>query len=329
MGRNLKVTWETKYKSLELQKPQVYELEGLEVGVTSNCNFKCDYCCAYQRNDGQIISGSEVIRIIDDIPTLKRVRLSGGEVTLKYEDCLEIVAHCTSRGIATQLNTNASLLNAERIERLRDAGLTNIHISFNFTNAEQFAAYYRIHPRIYEKITENIRLCTEAKLETVLETLLFAETQNNMREISDKVYELGVRIHEIQNSIVMNHSSWNAIASREALIRSVQELIACKRDDTVLYFTCMDRFAEALGFREQSGVYFSHCVDGKKQLHLHGNGNILICELCHPVVIGNIYEGTVLKDIYTHKPELLQQFLAKLPCPAYDALFPSDLRQER
>ncbi|QDY84781.1 radical SAM protein [Paenibacillus polymyxa] len=313
---------ENKYKALELEKPGIYELEGLEVGVTSNCNFKCDYCCAYQRNDGQCISSKEVIGIIDDIPTLKRVRLSGGEVTLKYEDCLDIVAHCTSKGIATQLNTNASLLSPERIEKLRDAGLSNIHISFNFTDADKYAAYYHVHPRMYEKIVQNIRLCTEAKLETVLETLLFEETQNNMPAISEKVYELGVRIHEIQNSIVMDHTNWNAISTKEALIRSVHDLIAHKKDDTVLYFTCMDRFAEALGFKEQPGVYFSNCVDGKKQLHLHGNGDILICELCHPVVIGNIYNGTSLKDIYKNKPKQLQEFLDKLPCPAYDALFP-------
>lgn len=143
-----------------------------------------------------------------------------------------------------------------------------------------------------------------------------------MPAISEMVYDLGVRIHEIQNSIVMDHTNWNAISTKEALVRSVHDLIAHKKDDTVLYFTCMDRFAEALGFKEQPGVYFSNCVDGKKQLHLHGNGDILICELCHPVVIGNIYNGTSLKDIYKNKPKQLQEFLDKLPCPAYDALFP-------
>ncbi|PZD97539.1 radical SAM protein [Paenibacillus sambharensis] len=314
---------DNKYKSLELEKPGVYELEGLEVGVTSNCNFRCSYCCAYERNDGNSISAGEVIRIIDEIPTLRRVRLSGGEVTLKYEDCEAIIAHCSAKGIATQLNTNASLLSRERIHSLQEAGLTNIHISFNFTDRDRFAAYYGIHPLVYDKIVENIRLCVEYKLETVLETLLFAETQHNMTAISERVYELGVRIHEIQNSIVMDHRGWNAIASREALVRSVEELIANRKPDTELYFTCMDRFADKLGFRDQPGVYFSHCVDGKKQLHLHGNGDILICELCHPVVIGNVYEGTSLNRIYQNRPKALEAFLKELPCPAYEALFPA------
>ncbi|CAM3307999.1 radical SAM protein [Paenibacillus taichungensis] len=315
------MTAKNKYKSLELETPGVYELEGLEVGVTSNCNYKCDYCCAYNRDDGQCISGQEVIRIIRELPRLKRVRLSGGEVTLKYQDCLEIVTYCGEHGIDTQLNTNASLLTEERIHALRDAGLSNIHISFNYTDREAYAAYYRVHPRMYERLEHNIRLCTEAGLETVLETLLFEGTQANMQAISDKVYELGVRIHEIQNSIVMPHSRWSKIASKESLIQSVNDLIKHKKEDTTLYFTCMDRFAEQLGLREQPGVYFSNCVDGTKQLHLHGNGDILICELCHPVVIGNIYEGTSLKDIYTKQPQALMDYLEKQPCPAYDALF--------
>ncbi|TDL67719.1 radical SAM protein [Paenibacillus amylolyticus] len=310
-----------KYKSLELETPGLYELEGLEVGVTSNCNYKCDYCCAYNRDDGACIDSQEVIRIISELPRLKRVRLSGGEVTLKYQDCLEIVTYCAAHGIDTQLNSNASLLNEERILVLRDAGLSNIHISFNYTDAESYAAYYRVHPRMYERLEQNIRLCTEAGLETVLETLLFKGNQANMQAISDKVYDLGVRIHEIQNSIKMPHTDWSQVVSKESLVRSVTELIKHKKPDTTLYFTCMDRFAEQLNLREQPGVYFSNCVDGTKQLHLHGNGDILICELCHPVVIGNIYNGTSLKDIYAQQPPALTEFLEKRPCPAYDALF--------
>lgn len=314
-----------RYKALELDKPLTYELEGLEIGVTSNCNFRCDYCCAYNRNDGQSIKAKEVIRILDELPGLKRVRLSGGEVTLKFDDCVEIVTYCASRGIQTQLNSNGSLLNAERIGQLVSAGLTTIHISFNFTTAEAFSKYYNIHPSIYEKIRENITLFAATSVDTVLETPLFSETQDNMKEISDHVYAMGVRTHEIQNSIIMDHTGWKSIAAREQLKNAVSELIARKKEDTILYFTCMDRFMDALGFEEQPGVYFPHCIEGKKQLHLHGNGDILISELCHPVIIGNIYQGTSLKDLYNNMPAPLAQFLDKQPCPALDALFPQGI----
>lgn len=205
------------------------------------------------------------------------------------------------------------------------AGLTTIHISFNFTTAEAFSKYYNIHPSIYEKIRENITLFAATSVDTVLETLLFSETQDNMKEISDHVYAMGVRTHEIQNSIIMDHTGWKSIAAREQLKNAVSELIARKKEDTILYFTCMDRFMDALGFEEQPGVYFPHCIEGKKQLHLHGNGDILISELCHPVIIGNIYQGTSLKDLYNNMPAPLAQFLDKQPCPALDALFPQGI----
>lgn len=310
------------YKALELEKPMTWELEGLEIGVTSNCNFRCDYCCAYNRNDGESIDAKEIIRILEDLPSLKRVRLSGGEVTLKYQDCLEVVTYCASRGIQTQLNSNASLFTPERIYEMEEAGLTTIHISFNFTDEEAYTKYYRVHPTVYQKIRENIALFATTKVDTVLETLLFAETQNNMKAISEDVYNLGVRIHEIQNSIVMNHTGWKAIAAQEQLKKAVEDLIAMKHEDTTLYFTCMDRFMDELGFKDQPGVHFAHCIEGKTQLHLHGNGDLLISELCHPVIIGNIYKGTNLKDIYREMPKPLSDFLEKQPCPAREALFP-------
>lgn len=312
------------YKSLELETPGLYQLEGLEVGVTSSCNFRCDYCCAYKRNDGNAIGSAEVIRVLEEIPVLKRVRLSGGEVTLKYRDCLEIVSYCASRGIQTQLNSNGSLMNEQRIEELAAAGLTTIHISFNFTDADEFSRYYGIHPDIYRKIRSNITAFTKTPVDTVLETLLFSETENNMREISEHVYDMGVRTHEIQNSIEMGHTGWKAIAAQESLKKAVEDLIRHKKPDTVLYFTCMDRFMDRLGFKEQPGVYFANCIEGMKQLHLHGNGDILISELCHPVIIGNIYSGTSLRDIYTQMPPALSDYLERRPCPALDALFPQE-----
>ncbi|MGG6313698.1 radical SAM protein [Paenibacillus macerans] len=313
-----------KYKFLELEKPVAYQLEALEVGVTSSCNFKCDYCCAYERNDGNSISGKEVIRILEEIGTIRRVRLSGGEVTLKFQDCLEIVGYCAAHGIETQLNSNASLLTPARIEQLAQAGLTTIHISFNFTDAASFSHYYGMPESLYGKIRENIAYCAATSIDTVLETLLFEETEHHLREIGDHVYQLGVRTHEIQNSIQMEHSGWKAIAAREQLKTAVRELIEAKREDSTIYFTCMDRFAAELGFADQPGVYFSHCIEGKKQLHLHGNGDILISELCYPVIIGNIYEGTSLKEIYAQMPAELKHFLEMEPCPALEALFPQN-----
>ncbi|MEO3944096.1 radical SAM protein [Gorillibacterium sp. CAU 1737] len=314
------------YKSLELVKPEEYTLEGLEIGVTSNCNFKCEYCCAYNRDDGQSLDSGEIIRILEGLPELKRVRLSGGEVTLNFKDCEEVVAYCSSRGIATQLNSNASLLSASRIERLDKAGLTTLHVSYNYTDAAEWSSYYHLPESVHRKIQENLRLAAQTSFDTVVETLLFEGTMERLSEIHESAYEMGIRTHEIQNAIRMNHTGWSAIAARDQLKQAVEGLVRAKKDDMKLYLTCMDRFVDLLGLPQGDNIFYSHCIDGKTQLHLHGNGDVLICELCHPVVIGNIYSGTDLNTIYRDRPAALDSYLKKLPCPALDALFPQSTR---
>ncbi|WP_425415641.1 radical SAM protein [Paenibacillus oryzae] len=309
------------YKSLELEKPAEYQLEGLEIGVTSSCNFRCNYCCAYKRNDGESLAAPEIIRLLEELPDLKRVRLSGGEVTMQYADTLAVVAYCGSRGIQTQLNTNGSLLTPKRIGELEKAGLNAIHISFNYLTAESFAAYYQLPLRFYDRIQDNIRACSETGFHTVLETLLFKGTMNSLNEIHDRVYELGARIHEIQNSIVMPHTGWQGILEERELKEAIHGLIARRREGMSLFFTCIDRFAERLDFKEGPHVHLTHCIEGKTQLHLHGNGDIIISELCHPVVIGNVYRDLSLRTVYQNRPKPLSDFLNKLPCPAYDSLY--------
>lgn len=50
--RYMELIVKNRYKLFELEIFGVYELEGLEVGVIFNCNFKCDYCCVYNWDDG-------------------------------------------------------------------------------------------------------------------------------------------------------------------------------------------------------------------------------------------------------------------------------------
>lgn len=307
------------YKALELERPDKTGLEGLEIGLTANCNFRCDYCCAYRRNDGLAMKAEQIIPILEDLPDLKRVRLSGGEVTLQFETCVEVISYCASRGIGTQLNSNATLLDPDKIDRLEEAGLTSLHISFNFTSADSFASYYRVSPKLFDKIVGNVRYSATKRFDTVLETLLFDQTHDRLLEIDQFIYGLGVRIHEIQNGIAMNHTGWNSLPSPEQLKRAVNRLIDGKPDDMTVYLTCMDRFAERWGLNRGKRVHVANCVEGRCQLHLHANGDILISELCYPVMIGNVFEGTSLKNIYIDMPKPLRKYLEARPCPALAA----------
>jgi hypothetical protein len=42
------------------------------------------------------------------------------------------------------------------------------------------------------------------------------------------------------------------------------------------------------------------------------------------VVIGNIYKGTKLADIFNSMPPALEDYLQREPCPAREAMFPEE-----
>src|SRR5262245_36645882 len=93
----------THFKTIELGDKQDFRLTALEIGLSSNCNFRCDYCCAYELNDRKFMSADRVIAILEDAPDLERVKLSGGEVLIYFEECRAVVEYCTERGLLTQI----------------------------------------------------------------------------------------------------------------------------------------------------------------------------------------------------------------------------------
>ena len=305
------------FKALELGPKNDFTLTALEIGLSSNCNFRCDYCCAYNFNDRKFLTAESIFAILDDAPALKRVKLSGGEVLIYFDECVKVVEYCSARGIETQINTNGSLLNREKIARLEDAGLGCLHYSFNFTNSKDFGAYYKQPEKVFHRILENIRITTESAIDTVIESVMFKRTEFTLVDIHHFIHDLGVRKHEIQNGIPIEKNDWAEVLPRERLHAVIERLIENRLPDITLYFSCIDIephtdfHQKVLSFISQGSIHFPSCIEGRNQLHVHSNGDVLICELGHPKVIASLNDGTRLNDLLINKPPALVDFLER------------------
>ena len=263
-----------------------------------------------------------MIDLIKDLPDLKRIKLSGGEVTLLFEDCLQIVKFCTSRGIESQINTNGSVLNARKIKLLDEAGLKYIHFSLNHTDARAHHNYYKQGEKTFHRIIENIRhTVASASIDTIIEMIIFAETLDHFVEFYHFTYELGVRKLQIQTPV--QQSNWNASLPPEKLKEAIETLLTVKKPDSEFYFTCLEIDPASHFYKkiekliQQGGVYFPYCIEGIKQLHLHSNGDILICDIGNPVVLGNALKGESLKDIFSNKGGELDVLADNCKCLNY------------
>ncbi len=304
------------FKTIETAGTNTGHLKAIEVAVTSRCNFRCSYCGAYDLTEKRLLSDQDVFSVLDNVPDLERVKLSGGEVTLQFDTCREIVRYATARGIESQINTNGTLLDEGRFRELEEAGLSVVHFSLNHTDAARHSRFYGVKERFFDRIVESIeRAVASPSIECVVETILMDETRDQMADIHRFVAERGVTLHEIQMEIPSVHQGYESTLSSDQLLDAIETLVRARDPRTTLYFSCLSAYfghsaepwKRLRPIFAEPGVINSTCIEGKAQLHIHSNGDVMICELGCPEVIGNVFDDDLMALF--HGSERLQEFI--------------------
>ncbi len=115
-------------------------LRDLRISVTDRCNFRCRYCMprevfgpAFQflRRD-EILSFEEITRLARSFAGLgvRKVRLTGGEPTLRAELPSLVRMLAAIEGLEITLTTNGSLL-SHQAQALAEAGLRRVTVSLD------------------------------------------------------------------------------------------------------------------------------------------------------------------------------------------------------
>lgn len=313
------------FKELELRQTadQNGKLEALEIGFTSRCNFNCDYCGAYNREDQKsLLTGRQVIELIQGLPDLKRVRLSGGEVTLFLNECLEVIEFCSSNGIETQVNTNGSMLDSSKIKVLEHGGLNYLHFSFNHISSRAHDRYYRKGESTFDRIVDNIKYtASKSGIEAITETLIYDETMAHIPELYELIHDMGVRKLQIQTPV--RQKKWDSLVPTDRIVAAIEILLTIKKPDSEYYFTCLKVDPAGKFYKKnealinRNGIYFPSCVEGVSQLHLHSNGDVLVCDIGKPVLLGNVFNGTSLETIMLDKSQELEILNSHCDCTTY------------
>lgn len=129
---------------------------GLLAELTHRCPLQCPYCSnplALERVANELPADVwvDVLKQAADLGVLQ-LHLSGGEPTVR-RDLDEIVAGAAKAGLYTNLITAAVLLTRDRLEKLAQAGVDHVQISFQDTeptNADRIAHYERGHAKKLE-----------------------------------------------------------------------------------------------------------------------------------------------------------------------------------
>jgi cyclic pyranopterin phosphate synthase len=132
-----------------LRDRQERTVDYLRVSLTDRCNYRCTYCMPAEGvallPKPRILTFEELERIVRCFVSLgvRRVRLTGGEPTIRRELPALVARLAAIEGLdEIMMTTNGELL-AELAQPLRDAGLSRLNISVDSLDPDRFRSITR------------------------------------------------------------------------------------------------------------------------------------------------------------------------------------------
>jgi MoaA/NifB/PqqE/SkfB family radical SAM enzyme len=184
----------------------------LQLEITSACNLRCTMCLVSYRPPVNKLAGAMspelFARILDEVPSLRRLTLQGLGEPLLSPYLLEQLTLAKARGIRTGFNSNATLLTRRRADELVAAGLDWLHISLDGASAGTYEAIRG--GADFDTVLKNLAGLVAAKRAAGSASpwlrVVFVAMRGNVAELPDLVRllaELGVDELRVQN---LSHS---------------------------------------------------------------------------------------------------------------------------
>src|SRR6059058_5118092 len=139
----------------------------LQLEPVGQCNLRCRMCPIQFRRDGPpygppaFMDFDLFARLLDELPDLRELQLQGLGEPMMHPRFFDMVAYAARRGVRTSTNSNMTLLNPDRTERLVTCGLGELHASIDGATA---ATYEHIRTRAhFDRVIANVELLQATK----------------------------------------------------------------------------------------------------------------------------------------------------------------------
>lgn len=267
-----------------------------------NCNQKCVHCYAAGQalSEGKELTTEEWKKVIDICrkACIPQLTFTGGEPTMR-KDLVELIDY--AQWFVTRLNTNGALLTEELCQRLYEASLDNVQITFYSSHKEEHNQL--VGASNFEKTVEGIHNAMKANLSISINTPLCRVNQNYVETLR-YLHGLGVTYVTCSALIVTgNATNENSIETQLAHDELLEILKQAKQycDENLMEinFTSPGWLSEK-ELREL-GMQVPSCGACLSNMAIAPDGEVVPCQswLSKEASLGNILE-VEWKKIWNH-----------------------------
>jgi MoaA/NifB/PqqE/SkfB family radical SAM enzyme len=170
-----------------------------QIETVNRCNCRCVMCAIDELSarPAKFMELQEFKRIIDNLPFIRSVGLTGIGESLLNKHIFDLIDYCRSRGISTDIVSNGMLLDSKRSEALIRAGLSSLNISIDSYDPEIFSEI-RVNAdlkTVSENVGNFIRMRNSLGQQLPIVKIITVASKKNKDELPNILqhsYDLGV-----------------------------------------------------------------------------------------------------------------------------------------
>ena len=258
------------------------QIKNIEFQITRKCNMRCIYC---SNDDGDHkedqFANHEYIEIIDQLPSLEKITLTGGEPSLSMELLEFISKEAKERNISLQLNTNGLINNEKTWDKL--LSLFDI-IHFSATNTmdkELFSDIRGVKADAFDVINRSIEYVHSCKkVRTAIEIIV---GKFNIAELGSLYDFYKNKVDEIQFQPLMANGRGTSEmqVEKDDLSASINKILeTCKKDTgrtkkVDLKLWCKPFFCQSIATKLDN----IECECGLHSIYVTSDGFVLPCNV--------------------------------------------------
>ncbi|MDQ0114417.1 radical SAM/CxCxxxxC motif protein YfkAB [Paenibacillus harenae] len=290
-----------------------HRLTSVEMTVSNLCNMRCEHCAVGDTlvmAEPQKLPLKQMLERLDEVEHLETISITGGEPSFSdrtvREYMVPLLQYARSRGVRSQINSNVTLPYS-RYEQLAPY-LDVMHISFNYTNADDFhqigfaKAGHSVSrvaaAKLYDRMIDNARRLSETGVLVSAESMINYRTFDKIDEIHRLIAEMGCKRHEVHPMYPSAFAKDLPVITREQMRQSI-ELLLSKRDPsiwmlfgTLPFYHCSDNKEERkllARLASEPNVTVRNDPDGRNRLNVNlFTGDVFVTDFSDVPAFGNI-----------------------------------------
>jgi radical SAM protein with 4Fe4S-binding SPASM domain len=160
--------------------------ETVHLAITARCNLRCPGCYVPHRANDPELTVADWCDLVEQWAQMRVFQMAvGGGEPLLYQGLFEVLACARQHGLVPNLTTNGTLLDVRTAERLQQAGVVRVNVSWNSPGGDN---------RDREQATSHaLQLLLESSMQVGANLLVTPTLLPHLPQVLAQIQSLGVR----------------------------------------------------------------------------------------------------------------------------------------